>query len=263
MSDPSGPEGEDVPDPSSGKIAWIVQQLGNLPENGTVRWNAHTIRDGVMYPYGTLYSPELCEPFLDYAWYIVELPQGEDECNHHDETAQVIMPNRMVMLCDGEMICAFGPDESESERDDDKQRTALVEQKQAEGKEVSYVYGWTVELVTKVLEGWVAKNSGRTDLTVVHDKEVGFDKGAQEALDRMNEVMSGAVEGLMVGEGVYVHPDVMDQMLADPEMAAEMTEALKHIAEHHKPEGMEFCNQCQSFYDPAEATHPGEACQKD
>lgn len=88
---------------------------------------------------------------------------------------------------------------------------------------------WTAQHISALLAMWALNHAGRDDIVFVFDPEsVGLSPLAKVAAERAKGIDAGVDESFDAGDGIRVHGDVMDEMLAlGPDEAAELMSAIK------------------------------------
>lgn len=265
MTDTQTQEPDETPDEIS-DIEAMIPLLLTLPPNTEVIWHASSVTeiDGehIMFPSGYLYAPAICEPTgLAWAWEFVPVEGPKDPT---DDTELRVMPSHIIAAANwgrpsSEILFAMGA--NLEEEDVDPALFEMLKRRRDEGTSITPLDGWSVQLVSAVLTGWLAAHSGRTDLTATWDESAGVDLQTRQAAELFRQIQSGEVEPQSLGNGMMIHPQMMDMLLADPELAATITTAMGEIIEQEHPNAT-FCESCRTWV-PNEEVEAHECSTKE
>jgi hypothetical protein len=215
----------------------LVAALKSLPPDAEISWTQHH-QDyfGVLTGYVDVYAPIVCDPAgLSRGW-TVRVP----EVTNREIASPTIIEHPGIWTAwmayepeadfPMETLRALFVSKSATGKGSnapvvDHLRKVIMELPEESALQIAK--GWEPVDISRIVQNWIAEHTGRTDLTLVYDASV-EDPLTAELQDRIESIKGG--ETVQIGDGVFAHPEVMDQLLAmSPEEAAAVTEAMQKV----------------------------------
>jgi len=208
----------------------LVAYLKTLPLDATIEWGDHS--SNAEFPYNSgwvdILVPELLK-LLNWRWiWTIKDPNFKEDWE--EET-----PDWTIQLDPDVVIHGIWDEEihwykNEQALDlDSLPDPEFMEQKGYCGRP-----GWTYEVINGALSAWCSKYANRADIKFVHSDDI-EDPEVNKAKEEIERIKSGEEEGYVIyidpqtGYQLQVTESVMDTLLEDPDLSADVVEKMKEI----------------------------------